>query len=250
MYILLCGYPPFSGNCGTKCGWNMGEPCNSCQELLFHSIQDGQFEFPEVEWGGISSEAKDLICKLLVKDARRRLSAEMVLGHPWLRQGGSSARLLVTPQNIRRNNSARELSAFAESAIAVNRVVLQHMSLNRTVSEECEDEAIMADLDIGYELEEGIMMKSDMDLGKAEDKRSSAKKREARIPFGLSPPSDSRMLQRRARQQSQSSSSSSSCSSPPPSPAPYLSSISCCLDRRQYVARVQEIRKNPLAPSC
>ena len=29
-----------------------------------------------------------------------------------------------------RNNSARELSAFAESAMAVNRVVLQHMSLN------------------------------------------------------------------------------------------------------------------------
>jgi hypothetical protein len=29
-----------------------------------------------------------------------------------------------------RNNSARELSAFAESAMAVNRVVLQHMSMN------------------------------------------------------------------------------------------------------------------------
>ena len=29
-----------------------------------------------------------------------------------------------------RNNSARELSAFAESAIAVNRVVIQHMSIN------------------------------------------------------------------------------------------------------------------------
>lgn len=30
----------------------------------------------------------------------------------------------------RRNNSARELSAFAESAMAVNRVVLQHFSVN------------------------------------------------------------------------------------------------------------------------
>lgn len=101
MYILLCGYPPFSGNCGTQCGWNQGEPCNACQELLFQSIQDGHFDFPETEWRDISSEAKDLISKLLVKDARQRLSAEMLLAHPWVKYGGPS-RVLVTPQNIKR----------------------------------------------------------------------------------------------------------------------------------------------------
>merc|ERR1719411_2067406 len=85
--------------------------------------------FPDAEWRDISGEAKDLISKLLVKDARQRLSAEMVLAHPWVKYGGPS-RVLVTPQNIKRNNSARELSAFAESAMAVNRVVLQHMSIN------------------------------------------------------------------------------------------------------------------------
>jgi MAP kinase interacting serine/threonine kinase len=129
MYILLCGYPPFSGNCGAQCGWSLGGGCNSCQELLFHSIQDGRYEFPDSEWSDISYEAKDLISHLLVKDARQRLSAEMVLSHPWVKYGGPTHQL-VTPQNIRRNNSSRELSAFAESAMAVNRVVLQHMSLN------------------------------------------------------------------------------------------------------------------------
>merc|ERR1711879_499432 len=106
-----------------------GGACNTCQELLFHSIQDGRYEFPDSEWSDISCEAKDLISNLLVKDARQRLSAEMVLSHPWVKFGGPS-RVLVTPQNIKRNNSARELSAFAESAMAVNRVVLQHMSIN------------------------------------------------------------------------------------------------------------------------
>ena len=101
MYILLCGYPPFSGNCGIECGWNQGEPCNACQELLFHSIQDGHFDFPHTEWRDISGEAKDLISKLLVKDARQRLSAEMVLSHPWVKYGGPS-KVLVTPQNIKR----------------------------------------------------------------------------------------------------------------------------------------------------
>lgn len=40
-YILLSGYPPFSGNCEEDCGWNRGENCQRCQELLFESIREG-----------------------------------------------------------------------------------------------------------------------------------------------------------------------------------------------------------------
>ncbi len=32
-YILLCGYAPFSGNCGYNCGWERGESCKACQVL-------------------------------------------------------------------------------------------------------------------------------------------------------------------------------------------------------------------------
>ncbi|XP_076238939.1 MAP kinase-interacting serine/threonine-protein kinase 1 [Calliopsis andreniformis] len=134
IYILLCGYPPFYGNCGTDCGWESGENCQSCQELLFYSIQEGRYEFPDSEWRCISEDAKDLIRRLLVKDAHQRLSAELVLKHPWINPGPSSVentdKSLTTPHIIRKNNSARELSAFAESAMAVNRVVLQHFSVN------------------------------------------------------------------------------------------------------------------------
>lgn len=43
-YILLSGYPPFSGNCEQECGWNRGENCQRCQELLFESIREGRFD--------------------------------------------------------------------------------------------------------------------------------------------------------------------------------------------------------------
>ena len=66
--------------------------------------------------------------ELLVKTPKRRLSAGDVLQHPWLSNNHTAE--LKTSSRIRKNNSSRELSLFAESAAAVNRVVLQHMSVN------------------------------------------------------------------------------------------------------------------------
>lgn len=58
--------------------------------MLFESIQEGKYEFPEKDWAHISFAAKDLISKLLVRDAKQRLSAAQVLQHPWVQ--GVSAR--------------------------------------------------------------------------------------------------------------------------------------------------------------
>jgi len=128
MYILLSGYPPFSGSCGQDCAWAAGGQCDDCQMNLFTNIQQGQFEFHSKEWAHISPQAKDLIKRLLVKSAKKRLSARDVLSHEWLNNNNNMA--LSTPAKIRKDNSARQLSLFAESASAVNRVVLQHMSVN------------------------------------------------------------------------------------------------------------------------
>merc|ERR1712002_425245 len=98
MYILLCGYPPFSGSCGHQCGWAQGGSCDQCQINLFNNIQQGKFEFHPKEWSKISPQAKDLIKKLLVKDAKKRLSAGDVLGHVWLMNNNTTE--LTTPAKI------------------------------------------------------------------------------------------------------------------------------------------------------
>ena len=68
LYILLCGYPPFNGN---------------DDDEIFESIKKRKFVYPDAEWANISKEAKDLINKML-SDPLTRLTAEQVLGHPWL----------------------------------------------------------------------------------------------------------------------------------------------------------------------
>jgi len=89
-YILLCGYLPFSGHCGRDCGWaDRGEECQVCQHQLFLAIKNGTIHFPEEDWSQVSPQAKDLIKKLLVREASERIEASSVLNHPWIVSGGS-----------------------------------------------------------------------------------------------------------------------------------------------------------------
>lgn len=67
----------------------------SPQSHLFESIQQGKYEFPEKDWAHITEGARDLISKLLVRDATLRLSAAQVLKHPWV-QGVS---IITSVQN-------------------------------------------------------------------------------------------------------------------------------------------------------
>ncbi|NXD88015.1 MKNK2 kinase, partial [Halcyon senegalensis] len=137
LYIMLSGYPPFVGHCGSDCGWDRGEACHTCQNMLFESIQEGKYEFPDKDWAHISFGAKDLISKLLVRDAKKRLSAAQVLEHPWV-QGCAPNNTLPTPIILQRNSSAKELTCFAAEAIAVNRQLTRR---DEDEEEEAEEEA-------------------------------------------------------------------------------------------------------------
>ncbi|VDP38874.1 unnamed protein product [Soboliphyme baturini] len=125
LYILLCGYPPFYGECWrTNCGWDRGLPCFDCQESLFLRIQAGHYSFPEEDWGRISENAKDLIRHLLVRDVKQRYLVDDVLNHPWL-QNEAPKTPLQTPDVLSRNESARDLKQMAQHFAAANRLALQ-----------------------------------------------------------------------------------------------------------------------------
>jgi len=70
MYILLCGYPPFYSE-------------NDAQ--LFESILEANYHFHSPYWDDVSTEAKDLIKKLLVVDPKDRLTAKQALEAAWFK---------------------------------------------------------------------------------------------------------------------------------------------------------------------
>lgn len=231
-YILLCGYPPFRADCGADCGWERGENCRACQDLLFSSIQEGRYSFPEEEWAAISEDAKDLIRQLLVREASHRLSAERVLQHRWLRRAdpppAHPARpappALHTPANIKRNMSARNLSNFAESAMAVNRVIQQHFSMNYSYMERppaalrCSKSCYPSPDIVELEADEAERAAAVAQAASAAQAAQAVRARvalcerscahESCAPLGLSPPAESQLLRRRL------------AAAPPDAPAP------------------------------
>jgi calcium/calmodulin-dependent protein kinase I len=69
LYILLCGYPPFSHE-------------NTAQ--LYKLIKKAQYEFHAQYWADVTPQAKELITCLLEKDTKKRYTATQVLRHPWI----------------------------------------------------------------------------------------------------------------------------------------------------------------------
>jgi calcium/calmodulin-dependent protein kinase I len=71
MYALLGGAPPFSG---------------PTPNTLFVNIRLGNYDFKDPVWELISTEAKDLISKLLCPSPQCRITAVEALDHPWMRE--------------------------------------------------------------------------------------------------------------------------------------------------------------------
>jgi calcium-dependent protein kinase len=68
LYIMLSGLPPYDGD---------------TDEEIINSIETGKYDFEGEEWYGVSSDAKDLITKMLNYNINDRISAEYALKHKW-----------------------------------------------------------------------------------------------------------------------------------------------------------------------
>lgn len=75
LYVLLVGYPPFSGN--------------STEDLL-KNVSKGQYSTEGIYWKNVSKDAKDLVASMLEFSPKKRISAEDALKSKWLMSNSNS----------------------------------------------------------------------------------------------------------------------------------------------------------------
>ncbi|WJX17613.1 Calcium-dependent protein kinase 14, variant 2 [Trifolium repens] len=110
LYILLCGFPPF---------WAEAE-----QEVA-KAITKSIVDFERNPWPMVSDNAKDLVKKMLDPDPKLRLTAQEVLGHPWLLNP-------KTAPNVSLGDTVRgkllQFSIMKQLTITTSMVIAEHLS--------------------------------------------------------------------------------------------------------------------------
>lgn len=109
LYILLCGYFPFSAK---------------DERSLFRLIKRGKVVFDPAEWGAIGDDAKDLVRRCLTVDPKKRITAAGVLEHPWLVADDETVpdvRLEGTVEQLRMFNARRKLKGAMQAVRAIAR---------------------------------------------------------------------------------------------------------------------------------
>lgn len=110
LYILLGGYPPF---------------IEKNQRNLFRKIRNGDYEFHDEYWGGVSTDAKNLISSLLTVKPGKRYSANQALKDKWI--CGDDEELAKNNlgdnlEKFKKYNAERKFKAAVKSVMVVNKL--------------------------------------------------------------------------------------------------------------------------------
>ncbi|KAL6465147.1 hypothetical protein MHYP_G00252800 [Metynnis hypsauchen] len=105
LFICLGGYPPFNPESSTM--------------PVRDQIMSGHYSFIRSQWQSVSSNAKDLVKKLLVVDPAKRLSISKALEHPWLKDEKmreTAHRLMYPAQPTETTGTSQPTQASARAA--------------------------------------------------------------------------------------------------------------------------------------
>jgi len=105
IYIILSGFRPFEAEDRYE---------------LYQQVINADYEFFSPEWDSISSEAKDLIQKMLKVKSTERITIDQALAHPWIRGNAPSIKLGDLHSHMSQYNLKRKLKRTLNAAKAAN----------------------------------------------------------------------------------------------------------------------------------
>jgi serine/threonine protein kinase len=79
LYILLCGYEPFS--------------YAESEKELINENKKAKVEYPHADWSTVSIEGRDLVEKMLERDPSKRIEPKKALQHPWITRRATQNKL-------------------------------------------------------------------------------------------------------------------------------------------------------------
>ncbi|KIH51671.1 immunoglobulin I-set domain protein [Ancylostoma duodenale] len=96
-YVLLSGLSPFFG---------------ATDEETLANVSAADWDFDDAAWDDVSETAKDFICRLMVKDKRKRMTVQQALEHPFIKEKEKAlpVRGQLTPQQKRKFMQLRRWS--------------------------------------------------------------------------------------------------------------------------------------------
>ncbi|CAA7020319.1 unnamed protein product [Microthlaspi erraticum] len=110
IYVLLSGSAPFWGE---------------TEEEIFNEVLEGELDLSSDPWPQVSESAKDLIRKMLERNPMKRLTAQEVSCHPWIRDEGNAP---DTPLDTTVINRLRKFSATDKLKKMALRVIAERLS--------------------------------------------------------------------------------------------------------------------------
>ncbi|KAJ6698499.1 SERINE/THREONINE-PROTEIN KINASE [Salix purpurea] len=101
---------------GPKCDvWSAGKR----NKGIFEQVLKGELDFESEPWPNISESAKDLVRKMLVREPKRRLTAQEVLCHPWVQMEGVAPDRPLDPAVLSRLKQFSAMNKLKKIAIRV-----------------------------------------------------------------------------------------------------------------------------------
>jgi len=104
MYILLCGFPPFSGKSDAK---------------ILQKVQAGVFHFDGREWEVVTEAAKDMIIQMLVMEPAKRATAKSLLQHRWFQVAATAPAAALGQHMVKRLRAFAGMSRMKRLALVV-----------------------------------------------------------------------------------------------------------------------------------